>query len=61
MPATTPHAFRPANVLALSRGNLDSGLNLDADDALVAGMGATQNAMFFINPGLVGFIGRTRT
>ncbi|NMO18914.1 hypothetical protein HPC49_15030 [Pyxidicoccus fallax] len=53
--ATTPHPFRPVNVLALSRGHLDSGVKLDADRALIAGMGATQRSMFFINPGLVGF------
>ncbi|WP_163988686.1 hypothetical protein [Pyxidicoccus caerfyrddinensis] len=54
--ATTPHAFRSANVLALSRGSLDSGQNFDADDALVAGMGATERSMFFLNPALVGFV-----
>ncbi len=48
------HPYRVANVIALRRGRLDSGLNTEADDALLAGMDAASKSSFFLNPGLVG-------
>lgn len=54
--AQTPYPFRPANVFALERGHLDTGMVTDADEALLAGIHASTSSVFMLTPGLVGYL-----